>query len=115
MRLSRALRIQPPRRVPLAALSHSGGRAPVTIPTRALSTSTVRPKGIMPDTSDPFQKAEPQPVAASKPELSDSEYHKVADEYLDRLLSKLEELQEERTDVDVEYSVRFCLPTHPAI
>ena len=32
-------------------------------------------------------------------------YHKLSDAYIDALLAQLEELQEEREDVDVEYSV----------
>ena len=35
------------------------------------------------------------------------EYHKLSDAYIDGLVARLEELQEEREDVDVEYSVRY--------
>lgn len=37
--------------------------------------------------------------------LGEDQYHGLADEYLDNLLTKLEDLQDSRTDVDVEYSV----------
>jgi frataxin len=41
------------------------------------------------------------------------EFHKLADEYLDTLIAKLEQLQEEREEVDVEYSVCSLPPrTH---
>jgi hypothetical protein len=46
---------------------------------------------------------------ASAPEpapLSPGEYHRRADTYIDALVAQLEELQERREDVDVEYSVR---------
>jgi frataxin len=43
--------------------------------------------------------------------ITDAEYHTIADEYLDRLLSRLEEIQDEREEVDVEYSVRYQLPS----
>ncbi|KAJ8122001.1 hypothetical protein ONZ43_g1690 [Nemania bipapillata] len=34
------------------------------------------------------------------------EFHKLADEYLEKILSKYEKMQDTRTDLDVEYSVR---------
>ena len=37
--------------------------------------------------------------------LSIDQYHKLADDYLDSLIEELEELQDERDEVDVEYSV----------
>nr|6FCO_A Chain A, Mitochondrial frataxin-like protein [Thermochaetoides thermophila DSM 1495]6FCO_B Chain B, Mitochondrial frataxin-like protein [Thermochaetoides thermophila DSM 1495]6FCO_C Chain C, Mitochondrial frataxin-like protein [Thermochaetoides thermophila DSM 1495]6FCO_D Chain D, Mitochondrial frataxin-like protein [Thermochaetoides thermophila DSM 1495]6FCO_E Chain E, Mitochondrial frataxin-like protein [Thermochaetoides thermophila DSM 1495]6FCO_F Chain F, Mitochondrial frataxin-like pro len=39
----------------------------------------------------------------SMADITTAEYHRLADEYLDALLSRLEELQDEREDVDVEY------------
>jgi hypothetical protein len=33
------------------------------------------------------------------------EYHQLSDAYMDALVSKLEQLQEQREDVDVEFSV----------
>jgi len=59
----------------------------------------------MPDTSDPPpREAEEhdQPKAAT--ELEFEEYHRLADEYLEKLQSKLEQLQEERGEIDVEYA-----------
>lgn len=40
-------------------------------------------------------------------ELTNEQYHEVADLYIDNLVAKLEQIQEEREDVDVEYSVFF--------
>lgn len=46
------------------------------------------------------------PAKPSAPEpISIDQYHRLADHYIDSLVSKLEELQEERRDVDCEYSV----------
>ena len=36
--------------------------------------------------------------------MTESEYHALADEYLDRLLVRLEDMQDAREDVDVEYA-----------
>lgn len=39
--------------------------------------------------------------------LSDEEYHSVADEHLELILTRYEEMAETREDVDVEYSVSY--------
>ncbi|KAL8765667.1 MAG: hypothetical protein Q9209_007347 [Squamulea sp. 1 TL-2023] len=58
---------------------------------RTFSTSTQRPAS--------------SSVAPSTPEpITIDEFHRLADHYIDLLVSKLEELQEERRDVDCEYS-----------
>ncbi|KAL8683535.1 MAG: hypothetical protein Q9224_006675 [Gallowayella concinna] len=60
----------------------------------AFSTSTRRHK--------------PSPAAVSTPEpISIDQFHRLADEYIDNLVAQLEELQEQRRDVDCEYSVCF--------
>jgi hypothetical protein len=41
--------------------------------------------------------------------LTIEEYHKLSDEYIDAVVSRMEQLQEERDDVDVEYSVSISL------
>lgn len=46
--------------------------------------------------------------------LSAEQYHQLADSYIDSLLVHLEQLQEERDDVDCEYSVRSIPPTSRA-
>ena len=38
-------------------------------------------------------------------DITEGEYHQLADEYLETLLSKLEETQEQREGLDVEFSV----------
>ncbi len=88
--------------------------------TRAFCSSPVTFKGIQPDSS------EPQPPNTESPDhsthaaqLSDAEYHEIADQYLDTLVLALEELSEKATDgVEVEFSVRpqahFLIP-HPVL
>ena len=75
-------------------------------------------KGITPSSSDP---PAPHPTStttastasstAAKPsqptEISIEEFHSRSDAFLDSLVSKLEAMQEERDDVDVEYTVRL--------
>lgn len=56
----------------------------------------------------PKEEAAPTVVRAAT-ELTDDEYHKLADQYMDRLVTHLEELQDEREDIDVEYSVCHSL------
>lgn len=46
--------------------------------------------------------------------ISVEEYHEAADAYIDSILVQLEQLQEERADVDCEYSVRSPSP-HSAV
>lgn len=84
---------------------------------RSFSSSPAPAKGILPHSDDPappnVQDNEPKAVPA---ELTDSEYHEVADAYLEVILSRLEDLAEKDEGVDVEYSVRMekdCLPSKP--
>ena len=52
--------------------------------------------------------------AATPAPLSDEEYHSVADDYIELILSKFEEMAETREDVDVEYSVGSAQPSFPS-
>ncbi|KAK2597962.1 hypothetical protein QQS21_005878 [Conoideocrella luteorostrata] len=75
------------------------------LPCRALSTSSLRRKGIMPETDNPSkQDVAEVPPSIGVAELSDSEYHELADSYLEVVLSKFEQLQDAREDIDIEYS-----------
>lgn len=76
-----------------------------------ISTTPDR-KGITPDNKAPKAKDDVTPeVIKTAADLTDTGYHLVADEYLDRLVTHLEDLQDQREDIDVEYSVRDTLPT----
>ncbi|KXX79949.1 Frataxin, mitochondrial [Madurella mycetomatis] len=85
------------------SLSNStpGFLAPLAV-RRHISGSSNR-KGITPD-DKPREDIESPKVTKTPVNMTDSQYHTVADEYLERLLTRLEELQDQREDVDVEYS-----------
>jgi frataxin len=79
-----------------------------SITVKFLSTVSQRQKGILPDAEDPQPRESVETVVTTTPaDLTDAEYHALADDYLAAILSKFEELQDEREDVDVEYSVRL--------
>jgi hypothetical protein len=46
------------------------------------------------------------PYVAQPVNLTDGEYHKIADNYIDVLVEALEDMQETKEDMDVEYHVR---------
>lgn len=79
---------------------------------RAFSTC---PRLRVPDGGHPATHQQTARAAGAKlvvVELSDSEYHDIADEHMDKILAKLEELQEIDENADVEFSVRSsCLPS----
>lgn len=107
---SRAL--QATRAVGIAALGPA--RLPMSRPTFSPTTSsrpftTDTPRlGITPDNL-PAKEAETPDLVRTPANITDAEYHSVADEFMDRLLSQLEGLEEKTEDLDVEYSV--CTPT----
>jgi frataxin len=60
----------------------------------------------MPDTSDPPpREAEDHDQPTTATELRSEEFHQIADQYLERLLVKLEQKQEEKPEFDAEYAV----------
>ena len=65
---------------------------------------------MMPDTHDPQPpKADEGPEHQTAPaEITEEEYHEHADRYMESLVERAEELQEEREDVEVEYAVCGC-------
>jgi frataxin len=75
---------------------------------RSISSTTSRQISILPDgNKEPANKAdEPAKTVNHAPtEITEAQYHQLADEYLEAILNKFEELQDNREDVDVEYSV----------
>lgn len=63
----------------------------------------------MPETENPARPAaqpSPESAAYTHIELSDGQYHEIADNYIETALSKFEELQDQSDAVDVEYAVR---------
>lgn len=94
---------------PLSVPSHSILRQVSS--SRNLSQSAPLRKGIMPDAESPSSAKEPVP--SPEPtygvvELSEPEYHEIADEYLEGVLTQFEALQDTREDIDIEFSV--CSP-----
>jgi hypothetical protein len=77
---------------------------------RQFSITMIKSKGISPESENP-QPKEPETSGRdlAPTELSIDQFHEVSDIYLERIVSKFEELQENREDVDVEYSVRLKL------
>ena len=72
---------------------------------RSFHTSPLR-NGIMPDSADPAPKeSEANEHVTSPTNLSYEEYHQRADEYLGSLVNRLEQQQEGRQDLEVEYAV----------
>lgn len=85
------------------------------VPIAPFSTSFTHFRGLQPDSSDPAPpKTEPSHGHASTAgaaQISDAEYHEISDQYLNTLVTALEELQERRTDgIEVEYSVNLNFP-----
>jgi frataxin len=79
---------------------------PVAFPSRKFfSTGRALWKGIMPDSDKPVKEPAKTEVTMTVAEISDAKYHEVADEYLDTILARFEEMQDRREDVDVEFSV----------
>lgn len=61
----------------------------------------------MPETDDPQPKQSAKTIVSLAPaDLTDGEYHQLANEYLDTVVAKFEELQDEKDAVDVEFTVR---------
>lgn len=70
----------------------------------------------MPETDDPKPKESAKTVVNLSPAaLTDGEYHQIANEYLDTVVTKFEELQDEKDAVDVEFSVRTALQSAVSI
>ncbi|KAM0426964.1 hypothetical protein ACHAPT_007862 [Fusarium lateritium] len=90
-----------------SATSHARLPARAGVLRSYFSTVPARTRGIMPDTENPakpLDESEDVQPSVSVAELTDGEYHELADEYLDDIVGKFEELQDEREDIDVEFS-----------
>lgn len=79
---------------------------------RCFSVSRPASKGIQPHSEDPQPKESEAIDDIKNPTpLSDAEYHDRAESLLEEIVAKMESMQEQRDDVDVEYSV--CFPKVP--
>jgi len=81
---------------------------------RPLSTSSLSLKGLSPESEDPKPPGLEEQTKVTEPtEISIEEYHEISDAYLDNIVAKLEQLQEARDDVDVEFSAGVLTLTFP--
>ncbi|KAF4989736.1 hypothetical protein FGRMN_8923 [Fusarium graminum] len=71
------------------------------------STTVSSKRGIMPDTehpAKPLDETESVDLTPAVAEITEQEYHELADEYLENVVARFEELQDQREDIDVEFS-----------
>lgn len=75
---------------------------------RFLSISSSQNKGILPDSDNPappnVQDDDVKPLPA---DLTEAEYHQVADDYLEVIFAELEKLADKNESIEVEFSVRI--------
>jgi hypothetical protein len=76
-----------------------------TLPAPRSFQSSSRQHGILPDRSAPTNEAEEGQKVTQRTEISIEDYHKLSDYFFEELLRKLEQRQEEKGDLDAEYSV----------
>jgi len=97
--------------LPSIYLNAKVGAAPISAP-RYLSIGSSQWKALSSDQQHPSSKQAESPVSttATAAAITESEYNALADTYLDKVVTRLEELQDEREDVDVEFSVGILLP-----
>ncbi|GAB7350195.1 hypothetical protein MBLNU459_g0855t1 [Dothideomycetes sp. NU459] len=111
-RLARSYSLQPtPSRLAVAqpvraAAAAAAAAAPLQQPTqRCFSAAAAHFKGLSPDSEDP-QPKESQPIehVREPTPLEDEEYHERAEQYLDEIVARVEELQENKEDLELDYS-----------
>ncbi|KAI4719595.1 frataxin [Aureobasidium sp. EXF-10727] len=91
-------------------------QAPVAshVATRGLSYTSRSYKGILPDTDEPtLKEREPLHEVNEPTPIEVEEYHERADQYLEELVTRAEELAEEKEGVDVEYSAGVLNIVYP--
>ncbi|KAF5021433.1 hypothetical protein F66182_6527 [Fusarium sp. NRRL 66182] len=113
---SRAIRSTPICRSSFRIASTVHASSLVARPQSFFSTTASRTRGIMPDTehpAKPLNEAEEVQPAAAVAEITEGEYHELADEYLDNVVGRFEELQDQRDDIDVEFSAGVLTITWP--
>ena len=65
----------------------------------------------MPETDNPSKdESEKIDTSWAVVDVSEDEYHQLADTYLNNVQAKFEELQDKRDDLDIEYAVSFLFP-----
>lgn len=103
--ISRLTTASTPRTSRLLTSRLSRPQSTKAIPTRFFSTTVPR-HSILPDQENPPPKESEPTVQASEPTpLEEDQYHTLADQLIEQIVTRVEEVQEGREDVDVEYSV----------
>jgi frataxin len=83
---------------------------------RAFSTTRIAYKSLSPEFEDSQPKeTEDHAAAAAAAVLTIEQYNELSDEYMNAMVEKLEQVQEEREDVDVEYSAGVLTFSFPPI
>ncbi|KAK4163659.1 hypothetical protein QBC43DRAFT_300901 [Cladorrhinum sp. PSN259] len=87
-------------------LSHFAAKLPASIAThRFVMVSAYRQNIRTPDNKPVEPKTVEMPEVVKTPaDISDGEYHAIADEFMERAVHHFEELQDARSDIDVEFS-----------
>lgn len=85
----------------------SGAAGRLSAGSRFISTTRQYNIAILPDRDTKPKEADPSPISFAAADITEAEYHQLADEYLETLLNKFEELQDAREDVDVEFTVSY--------
>ncbi|KAK4926104.1 Mitochondrial matrix iron chaperone [Elasticomyces elasticus] len=81
---------------------------------RCFSGVSKRQAGLMPHTDEPeAPEIEEHHESGVHADLSDEEYHQHADLYMERMHEQVEELQEGREDVEVDYAAGVLSVTFP--
>lgn len=78
---------------------------------RQFQTTAQLRKGLIPDTSDPAPKeSQPNVQTIQRTDVTEEDYHELADRTLEELIAKLEDTHEQKGNVEVEYHVcsDFC-------
>ncbi|KAI4733245.1 frataxin [Aureobasidium sp. EXF-12298] len=84
------------------------------VATRFFSNASRAYKGILPDTDEPeLKEREPIHEINEPTPIEIEEYHERADHYLEELVSRAEELAEEKEGIDVEYSAGVLNIVYP--
>jgi len=83
---------------------------------RPLVTTTALSKGLSPESEDPPPPApEDSQTTATPAPITEDEYHELADDCLEAILGRFEELQDEREELDVEFSAGVMTISLPEI
>ncbi|KAJ9149980.1 hypothetical protein NKR23_g3963 [Pleurostoma richardsiae] len=82
-----------------------------------LSTTFSYQQRLSPGSEDPpvSRPSHQSTIPTTPAVITEAQYHELADEYLEATLSKFEELQDEREDVDVEYAAGVLTVNFPSI